>query len=200
MDSLIAANLRQRPLRTAISVIGVALGVVLVVLTVGLARGMTRDAAQRQGNVEAELRMYPPGAISLSSNPLMLRSGYADAILNGVNPTAEDPDLKPKPPVPGVIATTPVGEWIQSSDGGLGFELIDGIDYESFVKTSQLKIVKGRGLGDGRTPESQYEAIVDPFYAANTMQDGKPIDVGSKIKVLNNWLTIVGIYEPSQLA
>ena len=200
MDSLIAANLRQRPLRTAISVIGVALGVVLVVLTVGLARGMTRDAAQRQGNVEAELRMYPPGAISLSSNPLMLRSGYADAILNGVNPTAEDPDLKPKPPVPGVIATTPVGEWIQSSDGGLGFELIDGIDYESFVKTSQLKIVKGRGLGDGRTPESEYEAIVDPFYAANTMQDGKPIDVGSKIKVLNNWLTIVGIYEPSQLA
>ena len=200
MDSLISANLRQRPLRTAISVIGVALGVVLVVLTVGLARGMTRDAAQRQGNVEAELRMYPPGAISLSSNPLMLRSGYADAILNGVKPTAEDPDLKPKPPVPGVIATTPVGEWIQSSDGGLGFELIDGINYESFVKTSQLKIVKGRGLGDGLTPESEYEAIVDPFYAANTMQDGKPIDVGSKIMVLNNWLTIVGIYEPSQLA
>ncbi len=201
MDSLIAANLRQRPLRTAISVIGVALGVVLVVLTVGLARGMTRDAAQRQGNVEAELRMYPPGAISISSNPLMLRSRYADAILNGVKPTAEDPDLQPKPPIPGVIATTPVGEWIQSSGVGLGFELIDGIDYESFVKTSQLNIVKGRGLRDGRTPDSEYETIVDRFYAANTMQeDGKPVDVGSKIKVLSHELTIVGVYEPSQLA
>jgi putative ABC transport system permease protein len=201
MDSLIAANLRQRPLRTAISVIGVALGVVLVVLTVGLARGMTRDAAQRQGNVEAELRMYPPGAISISSNPLMLRSGYADAILKGIKPTAEDPDLQPKPPVPGVIVTTPVGEWIQSSGVGLGFELIDGIDYESFVTTSQLKIVKGRGLGDGRTPESEYEAIVDRFYAANTKQeDGTLVDVGSKIKVLGHEITIVGIYEPSQLA
>ncbi|HEV8485334.1 MAG TPA: ABC transporter permease [Blastocatellia bacterium] len=202
MDSLIAANLRQRPLRTAISVIGVALGVVLVVLTVGLARGMTRDAAQRQGNVNAELRMYPPGNISISSNPLMLRSRYADAILNGVKPTAEDPDLQPKPPIPGVIATTPVGEWIQSSGAvGLGFELIDGIDYESFVKTSQLNIVKGRGLRDGRTPDSEYEAIIDRFYAANTMQeDGKPVDVGSKIKVLSHELTIVGIYEPSQLA
>src|SRR6185503_4514019 len=114
MDSLIAANLRQRPLRTAISVIGVALGVVLVVLTVGLARGMTRDAAQRQGNVEAELRMYPAGNISMSSNPLMLRSGYADAILNGIKPTAEDPDIQLRPPVPGVTATTPVGEWIKS--------------------------------------------------------------------------------------
>ena len=202
MDSLIAANLRQRPLRTAISVIGVALGVVLVVLTVGLARGMTRDAAQRQGNVNAELRMYPPGNISISSNPLMLRSRYADAILNGVKPTAEDPDLQPKPPIPGVIATTPVGEWIQSSGAvGLGFELIDGIDYESFVKTSQLNIVKGRGLRDGRTPDSEYEALIDRFYAANTMQeDGKPVDVGSKIKVLSHELTIVGIYEPSQLA
>jgi putative ABC transport system permease protein len=202
MDSLIAANLRQRPLRTAISVIGVALGVVLVVLTVGLARGMTRDAAQRQGNVNAELRMYPPGNISISSNPLMLRSRYADAILNGVKPTAEDPDLQPKPPIPGVIASTPVGEWIQSSGAvGLGFELIDGIDYESFVKTSQLNIVKGRGLRDGRTPDSEYEAIIDRFYAANTMQeDGKPVDVGSKIKVLSHELTIVGIYEPSQLA
>ena len=201
MDSLIAANLRQRPLRTAISVIGVALGVVLVVLTVGLARGMTRDAAQRQGNVEAELRMYPAGAISLSSNPLMLRSRYADVILNGVKPTAEDPDLVPKPSVPGVIATTPVGEWIQSSGVGLGFELIDGIDYESFVRTSQLNIVKGRGLRDGRTPDSEYEAIVDRFYAANTLQeDGRPVDVGSKIKVLSHELTIVGIYEPSQLA
>lgn len=201
MDSLIAANLRQRPLRTAISVTGVALGVVLVVLTVGLARGMTRDAAQRQGNVDAELRMYPPGNISISSNPLMLRSGYADAILNGVHPSAEDPDILPKPPVPGVIATTPVGEWIQSSAVGLGFELIDGIDYESFSRTSQLKIAKGRRLGDGRTLESEYEAIVDAFYAANTLgKDGKPVDVGSIISVLSHEFTIVGIYEPSQLA
>ena len=36
-DSLIVANIRQRPLRTAISITGVALGVILVVLFVGLA-------------------------------------------------------------------------------------------------------------------------------------------------------------------
>ena len=47
MDSLIAANITQRPLRTAISIIGVALGVILVTLFVGLARGMMRDAARR---------------------------------------------------------------------------------------------------------------------------------------------------------
>ncbi|HWC76045.1 MAG TPA: ABC transporter permease [Blastocatellia bacterium] len=201
MDSLITANLKQRPLRTAVSIIGVAVGVVLVVLTVGLARGMTRDAAERQGNVHAELRMYPPGNISISTSPLMLRSQYADAILKGVNPTAEDPDIEPKPPVPGVTATTPVAEWMQSTGAGLGFELVDGIDYSSFIKTSELNIVKGRGLGDGLTPESQYEVIVDPFYAKNGIDnDGKVIDVGSKITVLSHEFTVVGIYEPSQLA
>jgi putative ABC transport system permease protein len=201
MDSFISANIKQRPLRTAISIFGVALGVILVVLTVGLARGMTRDAAERQGNVEAELRMYPSGSISFNSNPLMLRAQYADAILNGVKPTAEDPDIVPRPPIPGVSATTPVGEWMQSSDVGLGFELVDGIDFSSFAKTTEVRIVKGRPIGDGITPGSEYQAIVDPFYAENAVdKEGKPVDVGSKITLLSHDFTVVGIYEPSQLA
>jgi putative ABC transport system permease protein len=201
MNSLIAANLKQRPLRTAVSVIGVALGVILVVLTVGLARGMMRDAAERQSNVEAELRFYPPGNISLTSNPLMLRSEYADAIMRGVQPTAEDPDLEPKPPVPGVVATTPVGVWMQSSPFGLGFELVDGIDYSSFVKTSQINMLSGRELGDGKSPGSEYEVIVDKFYAeTTTANDGKPLQPGSKLTLLNHEFTVVGIYQPPQLA
>jgi putative ABC transport system permease protein len=201
MDSFISANIKQRPLRTGISIFGVALGVILVVLTVGLARGMTRDAAERQGNVEAELRMYPSGNISFNSNPLMLRAQYADAILNGVKPTAEDPDIEPRPPVSGVTATTPVGEWMQSSDVGLGFELVDGIDFGSFAKTTEVRIVKGRAIRDGLTPDTEYEAIVDPFYAENAIdKEGRRVDVGSKITLLSHDFTVVGIYEPSQLA
>ncbi|HEX8090527.1 MAG TPA: ABC transporter permease, partial [Blastocatellia bacterium] len=99
MDSLIVANLKQRPLRTAISVIGVALGVILVVLFVGLARGMMRDSAERQSNVDAEIRFLSSGNPSLAANPLMLPAGYADAILNGVRPGPDDTDVEPKPPI-----------------------------------------------------------------------------------------------------
>lgn len=197
MDNLIAANVRQRPLRTAISVIGVSLGVILVVLTVGLARGVQRDSVERQTNVDAELRMLPPGNISQTSNPLMFRAAYARALLNGVQPTAEDPDIEPKPPIPGVAATSPVGEMIQSSGGGIGFEMVDGIDYDSFVKTTQLRIVEGRALGDGRSPGSEYEAIIDRYYAENNKgADGGEVRPGSKITVLGNEFTVVGIYEP----
>ncbi|HXU07820.1 MAG TPA: hypothetical protein VN743_02405, partial [Blastocatellia bacterium] len=79
MDSLIAANITQRPLRTAISIIGVSLGVILVTLFVGLARGMTRDAAERQANVDAEVRFLSSSDPSLAGNPLMLREEYARA-------------------------------------------------------------------------------------------------------------------------
>jgi len=201
MDSLIAANISQRPLRTAISIIGVALGVILVTLFVGLARGMMHDAARRQSNVDAEVRFLPGGNISLAGNPLMLQQRYADAILKGVQPTADDPDVLPKPPVPGVIATTAVGEYVQSSVAGIGFEMVDGLDYKSFVQCTHLNVTKGRPLGDGETPGSEYEAIVDRYYAESGKDiDGNPIRLGSRITVLGHEFTIVGVYEPSVLA
>ncbi|HEY6045490.1 MAG TPA: hypothetical protein VIU65_02740 [Pyrinomonadaceae bacterium] len=43
MDSLVTSNIRQRPVRTIISVIGVALGVALVMLFTGLTHGMSSD-------------------------------------------------------------------------------------------------------------------------------------------------------------
>jgi putative ABC transport system permease protein len=200
MDSLIVANIRQRPLRTAISITGVALGVILVVLFVGLARGMMRDSTDRQANVDAEVRFFPGGDLSLSANPLRLSARYADAIMKGVQPTADDPDLKPKPPIPGVAVATPVGEWVQSGVGAIGFELIDGIDYAGFTKATQLHIVEGRGLGDGRNGGPN-EAIVDGYYAEhNTDVNGKPLGVGSRIQTLGHEFTVVGIYAPSMLA
>src|SRR5262249_15649093 len=129
MISLIIENVKQRPMRTAISVVGVALGVILIVLMVGLAHGMTRDTAQRQSNADAEIRFLSTEINnSTQTTPLMMPGRYAEVILNGVNPTAEDQDITPKPPVTGVVAASPVGEFIQQSNFGIGFELVDGID------------------------------------------------------------------------
>jgi len=201
MNSLIVANIKQRPLRTAISVIGVALGVILIVLFVGLARGMMRDTAERQSNVDAEIRFLPAGNISLTANPLMLPVRYADAVLNGVQPGPDDLDVEPKPPVAGVTAVSPVGSWVKPSAGGIGFEIVDGIDYESFIKTTPLRVVEGRPISDGRAPGSEYEVIVDHYYVENNMGiDGQPIKVGSKISLFDHDFAVVGIYEPSVLS
>src|SRR6185503_1481542 len=59
-DSLVTTNIRQRPMRTLISVVGVALGVVLIVLVVGLSRGMLKEQGRRSSNVGAELIFARP--------------------------------------------------------------------------------------------------------------------------------------------
>src|SRR2546422_2322301 len=126
---------------------------------------MMRDAAERQPNVDAEIRFLAGGNVSLAGNPLMLPTRYAGAILHGVQPTAEDPDIQPKPAIEGVAAVSPVGEYVQGSVAGIGFEMVDGLDYPSFINTTHLTLAKGHGLEDGRTPETEYEAIVDHYYA-----------------------------------
>ncbi len=201
MDNLIVENLKQRPLRTAISVIGVALGVILIVLMVGLAHGMSNDSAKRQANVDAEIRFTPEEfGSSAQANPLIMQSRYAEVILNGVKPTEEDPDIIPRPPIPGVIAATPVGELLQSTESGLGYGLVDGIDYESFSKATTIKIIEGRPLSDGKTPDTQYEAIVDRFFSEHNKDvDGNRIRIGSRINTLGHEFTVKGIYEPSML-
>lgn len=203
MDSLILANVRQRPLRTTISIIGVSLGVILIVLVVGLARGVMRDSADRQSNVDAELRFYPPGKVdvTMGANSMRLPVRYRDALLNGVQPTAEDPDIEPKPPIQGISVISPVGQWVEASVGGIGFRLVDGIEYETFSKATEVRIVQGRPIGDGKTPETASDVMVDRDYLeSNKDTNGQPLSVGSRIKVLDNDFTIVGVYEPAVMA
>jgi putative ABC transport system permease protein len=203
MDSLILANVRQRPLRTAISIIGVSLGVILIVLVVGLARGVMRDSADRQSNVDAELRFYPPGKVdvTMGANSMRLPVRYRDALFNGVQPTAEDPDIEPKAAIQGLSVISPVGQWVESSVGGIGFRLVDGIEYETFSKATEVRIVQGRPIGDGKTPETASDVMVDRDYLeSNKDSNGQPLTVGSRIKVLDNDFTIVGVYEPAVMA
>jgi putative ABC transport system permease protein len=187
MDSLIAANIRQRPVRTAISMFGVALGVILIVLTVGLARGLMRDFSERQQNIDAEIKFLAGGSISFSANPLSLPVQFADAIMNGVEPRPDDPTLQPKPPIPGIEAISPVGEWVHPGAGGIGFEIIDGIDYPSFIKAARVHVIEGRGLQAGEP----YAAIVDRYYAEHNNTR-----LGSQISVLDHNFTVVGVYDP----
>ncbi|HSP62297.1 MAG TPA: lysylphosphatidylglycerol synthase domain-containing protein, partial [Pyrinomonadaceae bacterium] len=78
MDSLVLSNVAHRPARTAVSVAGIALGVLLVVFTVGLAHGLLRERALREGNIGAEILLRPSGSIGLSgSQPFTMSATHA---------------------------------------------------------------------------------------------------------------------------
>ena len=129
MLELVFANLRVRPFRTFISVIGVALGVVLVVLFTGLARGMTNDMARRASNWKAEIVFTRAGAMELTSSNASVSTTYAQRLRE----------------IDGVQSTVPVIRYITpDTSGRWGLKQIDGVDWEPFAAMNGMSLVEGR--------------------------------------------------------
>jgi putative ABC transport system permease protein len=171
MNNLVTSNLTHHPGRTLASVIGVAVGVILVVLTVGLVRGQLRNKGQRDANIGVEI---------------MLRKGGQGLSLTSADMIISESDVEAVRAAPGVAEATPVGQNIEmGASGGLGIRQIDGIDFQSFAAASNLRIVEGQPL-----PQSGDVAIID-FKEAS-----KGIKVGDKVRALGRDMTVVGIYEP----
>src|SRR5574338_1421625 len=140
MIDLIFANLRVRPLRTLISVIGVALGVTLVVLFTGLARGMTEDMAKRASNWKAEIVFTRAGAMDLQSSNAPVSTAYVQKLLE----------------IDGVRSAVPVFVYITSnSKGRFGIQQLDGVEWQPFAEMNDMHLV------EGRAPAADDEVIYD---------------------------------------
>ncbi len=140
MLELVLANLKVRPFRTLISVIGVALGVVLIVLFTGLARGMTNDIAKRAANWKAEIIFTRPGGMEATSSNTTVNVEYANRLLE----------------IDGVQATVPVIRYFSpDSSGTWGIKMLDGVDWQPFAEMNDINLV------EGRAPQGADEIIID---------------------------------------
>ena len=177
MDNLVLANLAARPIRSLTSVVGIALGVVLILVTVGLARGMLLSAGEREGNLRAELVFLPPSGFGagISTSPLTLPIAYAQAIAK----------------MPGVAATTPVARYVRTGARGIGFELIEGVELDGDGALGSYPNVTGLTIAEGRLPEGPYELIVDRQRATDP-----ETHLGAKLELLGQTFEVVGVYEP----
>ncbi|MCB1024975.1 MAG: ABC transporter permease [Acidobacteria bacterium] len=173
MNSLVFSNFLHRPARTIVSVLGIALGVLLIVFTVGLANGSIRDRADREGNINAEIIFCPSASICVTGNT---------AFTLPVSQTTEIEQVE------GVRTVVPIGQtMVEARDSKTGERLIDGIDFERYVSVVGLTIVEGRKF----VPSSD-EAIIDTGF-----QKQKKLKIGDKIKMWERDFTIVGTYEPA---
>src|SRR5258706_15473516 len=80
MNNLITANIRQRPVRTIVSIAGIALGVCLIMLFTGLARGMSNDLVRRNSNLQGEILFSKPGSLQPTVAAVNLSTKYADLL------------------------------------------------------------------------------------------------------------------------
>ena len=138
MDSLVVSNLRQRPLRSAISILGVALGVALVMLFTGLAHGMSEDLQKRSSNVSAEIIFTRPGSVQLTSSSANVNTRYAELLSK----------------IEGVESATPVIRYFYPS-GSFGVDQVEGVDWPAFAGMNNIQIIQGRA------PQAADEVVID---------------------------------------
>lgn len=168
MDSLVVSNLRQRPLRSAISILGVALGVALVMIFTGLAHGMSEDLQKRSSNVTAEIIFTRPGSLSLTSSSANLSTKYVELLKQ----------------IDGVESVSPVIRYFYQS-GAWGVDQVEGVDWDSFSRMNGIRLVQGHA------PNAPDEIVIDETKAARNHP------VGSTLKVFGpNLYRVAGIYAP----
>jgi len=170
MLELVFANLKTRPFRTLISVAGVALGVILVLLFTGLARGVTEDMARRAANFKAEILFTRPGAMEMTSSSASVSTAYAERLLE----------------IEGVKSTVPVIRYITSNaQHRWGIQHLDGVEWQPFAEMNNIQLTQGRA------PTAIDEVVFDE----RQMLDNNS-KVGDTTELFGKYYKIVGVFAP----
>ena len=162
----------HRPARTVVSVIGIGIGILLIVFTVGLANGSLRERADRDKNVGAELQLMEAGSWGMSGIDLRI-------------PMTAKAEIEK---VEGVAMAVPFAQKsIPSNEGLTGNRLLDGILFDEYSSMAGLQIVQGRKFSDG----------TDEMMSDSAWLERRKMKVGDKFQIYERDFTIVGTYEPS---
>lgn len=162
----------HRPARTVVSVLGIGIGILLIVFTIGLANGSLRERAAREANVGAEIMFRASGSMGLSgSDALRLSIEMAQEIRQ----------------VEGVKMVVPIAQnTVATSDTNTGNRLVDGVNFDEYAEIAGLTIIAGRKFVDGK----------DEIMADTAWLPQRKLKIGNKMKIYERDFTIVGSYEP----
>jgi len=164
---MIASGLKARPVRTSVSILAVALEVILILVIIGLANGISNETGRRTEGVGADILLQPPSSslfFALSPSTMPVAIGDKLRELDGVTDVA------------------PVQILVNSA---AGLEVIYGIYPESFTAMSDgFEWHKG---GIFKKPD---DIVVDDIYA-----DARDVDVGDKVQLLGHEFNVAGIVE-----
>jgi putative ABC transport system permease protein len=163
-SQLLGNNLKARPLRTALSILAVAIQVVLILLIVGMTTGVIAEWAKRVEGVGADLLVRPPNSsifFAFSTAVMQESEGAEIAKVKGVDEVS---------PVLVVVETR-------------SMDVVYGIDFQSFNALSN-----GFLFREGRPFQGPDEAIVDDIKAQT-----KHLKTGDIVNLLGHDFTVCGI-------
>ncbi len=167
---LILENMRQRPLRTLLSVLLIAIPVTLILTLVGLSRGMIEESKNRTRGIGADIMVRPTGisAIGFSGAPMPQKL---------VQTLAQQPHV-----------TAAAGIIVQQVSG---ITNVFGVNLDEFKKLSG-----GFDFLAGGPFQRPGDILIDDFYARQLKVHVGDTVTG----VLNHRWRISGIYASGKLA
>ncbi|HLM59169.1 MAG TPA: ABC transporter permease [Pyrinomonadaceae bacterium] len=173
MNNLVFSNMLHRPARTVVSVLGIAVGVLLIVFTVGLSNGTMRERGNREANVGAEIMFRASGTLGISGSEAFRL------------PISLAKDIEK---IEGVKTVVPIAQnTVSTDDNNTGSRLVDGVNYDEYAAIAGLTIIEGQKL-----PSEGDVAVIDTGW-----QRQKKFKIGDTIKLYERDFKIVGTYEPA---
>ena len=139
LNKLVFENLRQRPVRTCLSVLAIGVEVAMILTLVGISYGTLDETARRARGVGADIIIRPPASsiISLSSSPM------SEKLV---------PFFMKQPHI--TFATGTMGQPLG------GFDVLTGIDLAQFNRLNGgFRFVRGGPF------QKDDDVIVDEYYA-----------------------------------
>jgi putative ABC transport system permease protein len=196
---LATKNLRRRPVRTALTVAGIALAVTVAVSLGGFMLGY-RGAIDKSINMLGYQVMIMAKGCPYEAATMMLKGGTGLLYLPGdtYQQVKNDPDIESITPIFVGVAQKQASS-IRDEGAASNYIVVSGIDVPSFlVMKPWLTFKKGSGFANGRwfTPGSKDEVVLgfeaaeyeqrkvgDTFYASITPA-GKPNPIMYQFKVV----------------
>jgi len=164
---MIVRNVMHRPVRTAITVIAVAVEVMLVIIVVGLTSGLLYESAKRTEGIGADVMVQPPSAsifMAFSGAPMPIAIGNKLQQLEFVQ------------------AVAPVLVQFNSVNG---LDIVYGIQPDTFRAVSGGFVVRA-----GTELKDPNDILVDDVYAR-----AKKVKVGQMLHILEHDFHVAGIVE-----
>ena len=167
MNKLVVGNILYRPVRSAISVLAVAIEVVMILCIVAIMVGQVQGAANQAGGIGADIMVRPPNASNFS--------GLSDAAV----PAKIAPEVLAK--LPHVAVASPVIAKLITTGS---VQTVFGIDYPSYNALRPFAFIAGG------PPAGPDDALVDDLYARS-----HHAEMGQTLHVLNHDFRVCGIVE-----
>ncbi|MDR6770861.1 ABC transporter permease [Azospirillum sp. BE72] len=184
-DALRAAldSLRANPLRSALTMLGIVIGVAAVIAMVAVGAG-ARDQVLRQiASLGTNLIMVGQGSIVRSG--VKLGAGTASTL-------TEDDALAVLTEIPGVVVTAPSVRWdLQIVAGNQNWgTVLFGITPD-YMDARDWSVATGRGLSDEDVAQANKVVVLGQTVVRNLFGGGDPI--GEPVRVFSTPLTVVGV-------